>query len=222
MRQIAALALLGTGRAFVLPAIAPRTTTLQAEWLEAPLDVVRSYQAEMIGQYLGNVVQRTLDLVATTTRTCGEVRGQARTPLDLVSSFHHGLSRELAAVGVSQLRSRGGTPARSGAPRSTPHRPCSRSMRFVTSRRLSSRVCAPPPRICRTAQNKLWGPQRQGWAAAPATGLMKTMGCLVWFAAAAAAHEHKAAKVHHGHGPARAAPRPHGRAFGNNRRPARN
>ena len=29
------------------------------------------------------------------------------------------------------------------------------------------------------------------------TGLMKTMGCLVWCAAAAAAHEHKAAKVHH-------------------------
>ena len=29
------------------------------------------------------------------------------------------------------------------------------------------------------------------------TGPMKTMGCLVWFAAAAAAHEHKPAKVHH-------------------------
>ena len=26
---------------------------------------------------------------------------------------------------------------------------------------------------------------------------MKTMGCLVWFALAAAAHEHKVAKVHH-------------------------
>ena len=39
--------------------------------------------------------------------TCAweEFADQARTPLDLVSSFHHGLSREHRAADVSQLRS---------------------------------------------------------------------------------------------------------------------
>ena len=65
MRQIAALALLATGRAFVLPATnAPRTTAVKADMLvDAPLDLVRSYQAEMIGQYLDDVVAEPLDLV---------------------------------------------------------------------------------------------------------------------------------------------------------------
>ena len=106
MRQAAALALLATGRALVLPANAPRTTTLQAEWLEAPLDVVRSYQAEMIGQYLDDVVAEPLDLVRDHhAYMWEEFADQARTPLDIVSSFHEGLSREHRAVDVSQLRS---------------------------------------------------------------------------------------------------------------------
>ena len=107
MRQVAALAFLATGRAFVLPANAlPRTTTLQAEWLEAPLDVVRSHQADMIGQYLDDVVAEPLDLVRDHhAYMWEEFADQARTPLDLVSSFHHGLSREHRAVDVSQLRS---------------------------------------------------------------------------------------------------------------------
>ena len=84
MRQAAALALLATGRAFVLPANAPRTTAVKADMLEAPLDLVRSFQAEMIGQYLEDVVAE---------------------PLDLVSSFHEGVSREFHAADVSQLRS---------------------------------------------------------------------------------------------------------------------
>ena len=111
MRQVAALALLATGRALVLPANAPRTTScakLQATcWLNAPLDLVRSYQAEMIGQYLDDVVADPISTSsATTTRTCGRSsrtrRGRRST---LVSSFHEGLSREHRAVDVSQLRS---------------------------------------------------------------------------------------------------------------------
>ena len=87
MRQVAALALLASGRAFVLPAKAPRTTTLQAEWLEAPLDVVRSYQAEMIGQYLDDVVAEPLDLVRDHhAYLWQEFIDEQRTPLDLVSS----------------------------------------------------------------------------------------------------------------------------------------
>ena len=107
MRQVAALALLATGRAFVLPANAlPRKTTLQAEWLEAPLDVVRSYQAEMIGQYLDDVVAEPLDLVRDHhAYLWQEFIDEQRTPLDLVSSFHEGLSREHRAADVSQLRS---------------------------------------------------------------------------------------------------------------------
>ena len=106
MRQIAALALLATGRAFVLPANAPRTTTVQADMLEAPLDLVRSYQAEMIGQYLDDVVAEPLDLVRDHhAYMWEEFADQARTPLDLVSSFHEGLSREHRAADVSQLRS---------------------------------------------------------------------------------------------------------------------
>ena len=106
MRQVAALALLASGRAFVLPAKAPRTTTLQAEWLEAPLDVVRSYQAEMIGQYLDDVVAEPLDLVRDHHAFLWEeITDQSRTPLDLVSTFHEGVSREFHAADVSQLRS---------------------------------------------------------------------------------------------------------------------
>ena len=107
MRVVAALALLATGRAFVLPATnAPRTTTARAEWLEAPLDVVRSHQAEMIGHYLEDVVAEPLDLVRDHhAYMWEEFADQARTPLDIVSSFHEGLSREHRAVDVSQLRS---------------------------------------------------------------------------------------------------------------------
>ena len=108
MRQIAALALLATGRAFVLPANAPRTTTtVKADMLvDAPLDLVRSYQAEMIGQYLDDVVAEPLDLVRDHhAYMWEEFADQARTPLDLVSSFHHGLSCEHRAADVSQLRS---------------------------------------------------------------------------------------------------------------------
>ena len=108
MRQIAALALLATGRAFVLPANAPRTTTtVKADMLvDAPLDLVRSYQAEMIGQYLDDVVAEPLDLVRDHhAYMWEEFADQARTPLDIVSSFHEGLSREHRAVDVSQLRS---------------------------------------------------------------------------------------------------------------------
>ena len=106
MRQIAAFALLATGRAFVLPANAPRTTTLQAEWLEAPLDVVRDHQAQLIGQYLEDVVAEPLDLVRDHhAYMWEEFADQARTPLDLVSTFHEGVSREFHAADVSQLRS---------------------------------------------------------------------------------------------------------------------
>ena len=107
MRQVAALALLAGGRAFVLPANAPRTTNVQADMLvDAPLDLVRSYQAEMIGQYLDDVVAEPLDLVRDHhAYMWEEFADQARTPLDLVSSFHEGLLREHRAVDVSQLRS---------------------------------------------------------------------------------------------------------------------
>ena len=115
MRQVAALALLATGRAFVLPANAPRTTTVQADMLEAPLDLVRSYQAEMIGQYLDDVVAEPAHLVRDHhAYMWEEFADQARTPLDLVSSFHEGLSREharlnrrsSAAVGPRHLTTR--------------------------------------------------------------------------------------------------------------------
>ena len=57
MRQVAALALLATGRAFVLPANAPRTTAVKADMLvDAPLDLVRSQHAQLIGQYLDDAV----------------------------------------------------------------------------------------------------------------------------------------------------------------------
>ena len=114
MRQIAALALLATGRAFVLPANAPRTanvprttkTVRKSDMLEAPLDLVRSHQAQLIGQYLDDVVAEPLDLVRDHhAYMWEEFADQARTPLDIVSSFHEGLSREHRAVDVSQLRS---------------------------------------------------------------------------------------------------------------------
>ena len=107
MRQIAALALLATGRAFVLPAHAPRTTAVKADMLvDAPLDLVRSYQAEMIGQYLDDAVAEPLDLVRDHhAYLWQEFIDEQRTPIDLVASFHHGLSREHRAADVSQLRS---------------------------------------------------------------------------------------------------------------------
>ena len=108
MRQVAALALLATGRALVVhPANAPRTKTVRkAEMLEAPLDLVRSHQAQLIGQYLDDVVAEPLDLVRDHhAYMWEEFADQARTPLDLVSSFHEGLSREHRAADVSQLRS---------------------------------------------------------------------------------------------------------------------
>ena len=108
MRQVAALALLATGSsAFVLPANAPRTTTaVKADMLEAPLDLVRSFQAEMIGQYLEDVVAEPLDLVRDHhAYLWQEFIDEQRTPLDLVSSFHEGVSREFHAADVSQLRS---------------------------------------------------------------------------------------------------------------------
>ena len=107
MRQVAALALLATGRALVLPANAPRTTAVNADMLvDAPLDLVRSYQAQLIGQYLDDVVAEPLDLVRDHhAYMWEEFADQARTPLDLVSTFHHGLSREHRAADVSQLRS---------------------------------------------------------------------------------------------------------------------
>ena len=83
MRQIAALALLATGRAFVLPANAPRTTAVKADMLEAPLDLVRDHHAYLWQEFID----------------------EQRTPLDLVSSFHEGVSREFHAADVSQLRS---------------------------------------------------------------------------------------------------------------------
>ena len=106
MRQIAALALLATGRAFVLPANAPRMTALKAEWLEAPLDVVRDHQAQLIGQYLEDVVAEPLDLVRDHhAYLWQEFIDEQRTPIDLVATFHEGLSREHRAADVSQLRS---------------------------------------------------------------------------------------------------------------------
>ena len=108
MRQVAALALLATGRALVVhPANAPRTKTVRkAEMLEAPLDLVRSHQAQLIGQYLDDVVAEPLDLVRDHhAYMWEEFADQARTPIDLVSTFHEGLSREHRAVDVSQLRS---------------------------------------------------------------------------------------------------------------------
>ena len=106
MRQVAALALLATGRALVLPAKAPRTTAVKADMLEAPLDLVRSFQAEMIGQYLDDVVAEPLDLVRDHhAYLWQEFIDEQRTPLDLISSFHEGVSREFHAADVSQLRS---------------------------------------------------------------------------------------------------------------------
>ena len=107
MRQAAALALLATGRAFVLPANAPRAKTVRkADMLEAPLDLVRSTHAQLIGQYLDDVVAEPLDLVRDHhAYLWEEFADQARTPLDLVSTFHEGLSREHRAADVSQLRS---------------------------------------------------------------------------------------------------------------------
>mmetsp|Transcript_27355 Transcript_27355/g.70820 ORF Transcript_27355/g.70820 Transcript_27355/m.70820 type:complete len:113 (+) Transcript_27355:138-476(+) len=106
MRKVAALALLASGRAFVLPANAARRTTLQADMLEAPLDLVRSQHAQLIGQYLDDVVAEPLDLVRDHhAYMWEEFADQARTPLDLVSTFHEGLSREHRAADVSQLRS---------------------------------------------------------------------------------------------------------------------
>ena len=108
MRVVATLALLATGRAFVLPANAPRTTTaVKADMLvDAPLDLVRSYQAEMIGQYLDDAVAEPLELVRDHhAYLWQEFIDEQRTPLDLVSSFHEGLSREHRAADVSQLRS---------------------------------------------------------------------------------------------------------------------
>ena len=108
MRQVAALALLATGRALVVrPANAPRTTAVKADMLvDAPLDLVRSYQAEMIGQYLDDFVAEPLDLVRDHhAYLWQEYIDEQRTPLDLVSTFHDGLSREHRAADVSQLRS---------------------------------------------------------------------------------------------------------------------
>ena len=106
MRQVAAFALIATGRAFVLPANAPRTTAVKADMLEAPLDLVRDHQAQLIGQYLEDVVAEPLDLVRDHhAYLWQEFIDEQRTPLDLVSSFHEGLSREHRAVDVSQLRS---------------------------------------------------------------------------------------------------------------------
>ena len=106
MRVVAALALLATGRALVLPAKAPRTTAVKADMLEAPLDLVRSTHAQLIGQYLEDVVAEPLDLVRDHhAYLWQEFIDEQRTPLDLVSSFHEGLSREHRAVDVSQLRS---------------------------------------------------------------------------------------------------------------------
>ena len=107
MRQVAAFALLATGRAFVLPANAPRTTTVKADMLvDAPLDLVRSYQAEMIGQYLDDVVAEPLDLVRDHhAYLWQEFIDEQRTPIDIVATFHEGLSREHRAADVSQLRS---------------------------------------------------------------------------------------------------------------------
>ena len=107
MRQVAALALLATGRAFVLPANAPRTTAVKADMLvDAPLDFVRSTHAQLIGQYLEDVVAEPLDLVRDHhAYMWEEFADQARTPLDLVSTFHEGVSREFHAADVSQLRS---------------------------------------------------------------------------------------------------------------------
>ena len=96
--------------------------------LDAPLDLVLSNQAQLIGQYLDDVVAEPLDLVrdhhvymweefADQARTpldlvsdhhaylWQEFIDEQRTPLDLVSSFHEGLSREHRAADVSQLRS---------------------------------------------------------------------------------------------------------------------
>ena len=107
MRQVAAFALLATGRALVLPAKAPRTTAVKADMLvDAPLDLVRSYQAQLIGQYLDDVVAEPLDLVRDHhAYLWQEFIDEQRTPIDLVASFHHGLSREHRAADVSQLRS---------------------------------------------------------------------------------------------------------------------
>ena len=106
MRQVAAFALIVTGRAFVLPGNAQRTTAVKADMLEAPLDLVRSTHAQLIGQYLDDVVAEPLDLVRDHhAYMWEEFADQARTPLDLVSSFHEGLSREHRAADVSQLRS---------------------------------------------------------------------------------------------------------------------
>ena len=103
MRQVAALALLATGRAFVLPQAKPTKTVCKAE---APLDLVHSFQAEMIGQYLDDVVAEPLDLVRDHhAYLWQEFIDEQRTPLDLVSSFHEGVSREFHAADVSQLRS---------------------------------------------------------------------------------------------------------------------
>ena len=96
MRQVAAFALLATGRALVLPANAPRTKTVRkADMLDAPLDLVLSNQAQLIGQYLDDVVAEPLDLVRDHhAYMWEEFADQARTPLDLVSDHHAYLWQE--------------------------------------------------------------------------------------------------------------------------------
>lgn len=104
MNKVAVLSLLATGKAFVQPNAQRKPSPLRAE--RAPLYLVHSHQAQLIGQYLEDAVSEPLDLVREHHNSLWEeFVDSSKTPIDLVSTFHAGLSREYHATHVSQLRS---------------------------------------------------------------------------------------------------------------------
>ena len=70
---------------------------------------VFTYPDKLLHELFYEQAAKTPDSVAVVdgdrSLTYAELADQARTPLDIVSSFHEGLSREHRAVDVSQLRS---------------------------------------------------------------------------------------------------------------------
>jgi hypothetical protein len=105
MKKAAVLSLLATGKAFVQPTAQQRTPS-PVRAVNAPLDLVHSHQAALIGQYLEDAVSEPLDVVREHHNSLWEeFVDSSKTPIDLVSTFHAGLSREYHTTHVSQLRS---------------------------------------------------------------------------------------------------------------------
>ena len=71
----------------------------------APLDVVSSFQADVMAEYLEEFQPTPLDLVQNYhVETWEDIEDQVATPLDLVQRFHEGLEREFAAADETEGR----------------------------------------------------------------------------------------------------------------------